>query len=210
MTHRVHPKGFRIKELTDWLSRGFYGAQPAVLLEEDYKIREFLEKKLKLADIEKIEIERFPANISVIIHTARPGLIIGRRGENVTALKSALQKFIVGNKGLRIEIRPIKNPWVSASLCAQWIAHRLEKRMPFRMVMKQALSKIMANKEVEGAKVQVSGRLNGVLMSRSEWLKQGKLRRQSLRGDMDYALVEANCSYGVTGVKVWIYKGEKM
>jgi len=210
MTHRVHPKGFRVKELADWLSRGFYGDNPAVFLEEDYKIRKFLEKKLKLADIEKIEIERFSANISVIIHTARPGLIIGRRGENVTALKSSLQKFGSDDKVLRIEIRPVKNPWVSAQLCAQWIANRIEKRMPFRMVLKQALSKIVVNKDVEGARVQISGRLNGVLMSRTEWLKQGKLRRQSLRSDMDYALVEANCSYGVIGVKVWIYKGEKI
>ncbi len=210
MSHRVHPKGFRIKELSDWLSRGFYGSCPAVLLEEDYKIREYLEKKLELADIEKIEIERFSANISVIIHTARPGLIIGRRGENVTALKSSLQRLVADDKVLRIEIRPVKNPWSSASLCAQWIAHRLEKRMPFRMVLKQSLSKIVANKEVEGARVQVSGRLNGVLMSRTEWLKQGKLRRQSIRSDMDYGFTEANCSYGVIGVKVWIYKGEKM
>ena len=148
--------------------------------------------------------------VNVIIFTARPGLIIGRRGERVSSLKKKLEKFVPGDKGLRVEIKPVKNPWLSASLTAQWIARRLEKRMSFRRLMKQALGKVMSNKEVEGAKIQVSGRLNGVLMSRSEWLKQGKLKRQTLRGKMDYAHAEAYCTYGVIGVKVWIYKGENI
>jgi len=209
MSHRVNPKSFRLRELSDWLSRGFYGQHPAAFLEEDYKIREFLEKKLKGSDIEKIEIERFPANVNVIIYTARPGLIIGRRGEKVTVLKDELQKFVSRGE-VKIEIKPIKNPWSSAAICGQWIASRIEKRMAFRKIMKQALSKIMANREVEGARVQVAGRLNGSLIARREWLKQGKLKRQTIRADLDYAHVEAHCPYGIIGIKVWIYKGEKV
>ena len=209
MAHKVHPKSFRIAGIEDWKSRGFYTDKPAVFLEEDFKIRRFIKKTLKLAEIEKIEIERFPANISVLIYTARPGLIIGRRGEKVALLKNKLLKFIAKGKGMRIEIRPVKNPWVSAPLCAQWIAGRIEKRMPFRHVLKQALSKIMANKAVKGARVEIAGRLNGVLMARREWLREGRLPRQTIKADIDYARAEALCSYGIIGVKVWIYKGNK-
>jgi len=210
MTHRVQPKGFRIREIKDWLSRGFYEKDLAKYLEEDFKIRRFLKDKLKSADIEKIEIERFPAKINVIIFTARPGLIIGRRGERVTILREELTKLLFEKKALNIEVQPVKNPWSSASLSAQWIAKQIEKRMSFRRVMKQALSKIMTSKEVQGARVQISGRLNGVDMARTEWLKEGKLRRQTLRSELDYGQAEAFHIKGVHGIKVWIYKGEKL
>lgn len=210
MSHRVHPKGFRIKETKDWLSRGFYGKKAPALLEEDFKIRRYLENKLKLASVEKIEIERFPASLKVIIHTGRPGLIIGRGGEGLEILKRGLAKALKTQKAVKFEVLAVKDPWTSANLTAQWIAQQIEKRVRFRRVLKQSLSKLMAHKGVEGAKIQISGRLDGNEMSRTEWAKQGKLPRQTLRSHLDYAEYKAICYYGVTGIKVWIYKGEKL
>jgi len=230
MTHKVHPKAYRIRRIDDWDSRGFY-KKPAEYLEEDFKIREFLRKKLGEIGIEKIEIERFPGKLNIIISSARPGLIIGRGGQGIEELKKELEKEIgivpvkkgskpstsfrrkaVGvksKKQIKIEIREIKNPWISANLSAQWAARQIEKRVAYRRVLKQALSKISASKEVKGAKVELSGRLNGAEIARREWVKTGRLPLQTLRSDIDYAQVKAFCSYGVIGVKVWIYKGEK-
>ena len=212
MGHRVHPKAYRIREIADWDSRGFY-KEPAKLLEEDFKIREFLKKKLSKVGIEKIEIERFSNRLNVIISSARPGLIIGRGGEGVELLKKELQnkvlKVTAGKEELRIEIREIRDPWTSAGLSAQWVAQQIEKRVAYRRVLKRALSKITSHKEIQGARIQLSGRLNGAEIARREWLGSGKLPRQTIRADIDYAQAEAHCNYGVIGVKVWIYKGEK-
>lgn len=212
MSHRVHPKVFRIRRIGDWDTRGFY-KNAAQELEEDFRIREYIGKKLNKIGIEKVEIERFPSKINVIISTARPGLIIGRGGEGVEKLKKELENKIIKlsaeKKSLKIEIKEIKNPWTSAGLSAQWIAQQLEKRVPFRRVLKQGLSKIAANKEAKGVRIEIAGRLNGVEIARKEWLGQGRLPRQTIRADIDYARAEANCSYGVIGIKVWIYKGEK-
>jgi len=233
MTHKVHPKAYRIKEINDWDTRGYY-KEPAKYLEEDFRIREFLKKKIGKIGIEKIEIERFPNKLNVIIFSARPGLIIGRGGEGVERLKKELEQKIVkkfevlldkeekemkkepsfakaseDKKGMKIEIREIKDYWTSASLSGQWVAQRLEKRIPYRRVLKQALSKILAPKEVQGARVEISGRLNGAEIARREWVSAGKFPRQTIRADIDYAKTEAYCSYGVIGIKVWIYKGEK-
>lgn len=257
MSHKVHPKIFRIKELADWNSRGFYKRFP-LPLEEDFKIREFLKKRLKDSGVQNIEIERFLGKINVIINTARPGLIIGRSGSGVEELKKEIEKKILkekssltpagalatagkkategkttthpphprspdesrgGRRGgwspalrapeIKIEIREIKNPWLSASLSSQWIAGQIEKRIPHRRVLKQALDKIMANKEAKGARIEVSGRLDGAEIARRTWLKKGQLPRQTLRADIDYAEGRAYCTYGVVGIKVWIYKGEK-
>ena len=216
MSHQVHPKIFRIKEITDWNSRGFYEKGFSNFLKEDFEIRGFLTKKLPRGVIEKIEIERFPSKISVILFTARPGLVIGRRGEGIEALKSQLERKILKKdkkspiKELKIEIIDVKDPWTSASLSAQWMAQQIEARVPYRRVLKQALSKITTRKEVQGARVQVAGRLDGVEIARTEWLKAGKLPRQTLRADIDYAQARAYCRYGVVGIKVWIYKGEKL
>lgn len=210
MAHKVHPKAFRIKEIGDWNSRGFYEKKFASVLEEDFKIREFLQKKIGKIGVEKIEIERFPAKINVIISTARPGLLIGRGGEGVENLKKELEKKILKRKSeLKIEIREIKNPWTSAALVSQWMASQIEKRVRYRRVLKQALDKIMSQKGVKGARVEVAGRLDGIEISRTEWLKKGRLPRQTLRADIDFAQDRAYCTYGVVGVKVWIYKGEK-
>jgi len=226
MTHSVHPKIFRIKETTDWDSRGFYRKNFPSALEEDFKIREFLRKKLRKIGIEKIEIERFPGKIKIIISSARPGLIIGRGGGGIEELKRDLEitlkldkttthfsrpssSLTPGKQEIKLEIREIRNPWFSAQLSAQWIAQQIERRIPYRRVLKRALEKVLAVKEVEGCRIEVAGRLNGAEIARREWLKRGKLPRQTLRADIDYAQARAHCTYGIIGVKVWIYKGEK-
>ena len=209
---KVHPKAFRLKETTDWESRGFYRKDFGKLLAEDFRIREFLKKKIGKLGVEKIEIERFPSKVNVLIHSARPGLIIGRGGGGVEALKKELEANLPLTKEkreIKIEVIEVKDPRASASLAAQWIAQQIEKRVPYRRVLKQALDKIMAVKGVEGARVEVAGRLDGIEIARTEWLKKGRLPRQSLRADIDYAQDRAYCTYGVVGVKVWIYKGEK-
>ncbi|MCD6402448.1 30S ribosomal protein S3 [bacterium] len=213
MAHKVHPKIFRVKETSDWNSRGFYEKDFAQKLEQDFKIRQFLKKKLGSMGIEKVEIERFPGKINVIISTIRPGFIIGRGGKGIEELKEELEKEILRGrkKGeeIRLEVREVKTPWASATLTAQWMAQQIEKRIPYRRVLKQALNKVMSVKGVKGCRVQVSGRLNGVEIARKEWLQKGRLPRQTIRADIDYAHKEAYCSYGVIGVKVWIYKGDK-
>jgi len=210
MAHKVHPKIFRVKNLVDWNSRWLDKKKLPQYLEEDFEIRKFLEKKLGKIGIEKIEIERSPGRINVIINSARPGLIIGRGGGGAEELKRQLvNKVIKEKKELKLEIREIKNPWSSASLSAQWIASQIEKRIPHRRVLKQALDKIVAVKNVKGCRVEVAGRLGGAEIARTEWLIKGRLPRQTLRSDIDYAQARAYCTYGVVGVKVWIYKGEK-
>jgi len=210
MAHRVHPKIFRLKEISNWDSRWFDKKKLPQYLEEDFEIRKFLEKKLGKIGVEKIEIERFPGKINIIISSARPGLIIGRGGGGIEELKKDLEnKVVKEKKEVKIEIREIRDPWLSASLTSQWIAQQIEKRVPYRRVLKQALDKIIAHKEVQGARVEVAGRLDGIEIARTEWLKKGRLPRQTLRADIDYAQAQAFCTYGVVGVKVWIYKGEK-
>lgn len=213
MAHVVHPKVFRIKDSADWNSRWLERKKFPQYLEDDFKVREFLKEKLGKIGIEKIEIERFPGKMNIIISSARPGLIIGRGGEGVEVLKKALENKILkqkqGKAGIRIEIREVKNPWVSAPLSAQWIAQQIEKRVSFRRVLKQALEKIITQKGVEGCRVEAAGRLDGKEIARTEWLKKGKLPRQTLRADIDFSQEEARCTYGTIGIKVWIYKGQK-
>jgi len=210
MAHKVHPKSFRIKHTENWDSRGFYEKDFASFLEEDFKIRQFLEKKIGKLGVGKIDIERSPNKINIIIFTARPGLIIGRGGEGVETLKREIKnKFLEKNSALRIEIREIKNPWTSAALVSQWMKGQIERRTRYRVVLKRALGKIMSQKGVKGARVEVSGRLDGIEIARKEWLKEGRMPRHSLRADIDYDQNTAFCTYGAVGIKVWIYKGEK-
>jgi small subunit ribosomal protein S3 len=211
MGHEVHPKIFRIKEITDWDSRGFYRKNFPRYLEEDFKIRGFLKEKLGSLGLDKVEIERSPSRINVIISSARPGLIIGRRGEGVGLLKKEIEKFFKNKPKpeIKLEIKEVRRPWISASLASQWIVEQIEKRTPYRRILKQALGKIMVNKEVKGARVQLAGRLDGIEIARTEWLKRGRLPRQTIRADIDYAKNRAYCTYGVVGIKVWVYKGDK-
>ena len=217
MGHKVHPKAFKIKEMKDWLSRGFYGRKFPTYLQQNYLIRKYLSEKLPPGTVDDIETERTPTALKVIIKTSRPALIIGRGGKGVEEIRDHLISLIKLAKGnqegpkcdIKIDILEVRNPWVSASLVAQWVAGQLEKQVPFRRVLKMALSKVKENKEIKGVKIEVAGRLNGVEISRREWLKDGRLPRQTLRAQIDYSLQEAFCSYGVLGVKVWLYKGDK-
>ncbi|MDD3386448.1 MAG: 30S ribosomal protein S3 [Candidatus Pacebacteria bacterium] len=221
MSHKVHPKIFRIKGIQDWLSQGFYGSKPLEDIKEDFIIRKFLINKLKESSVEKIEIEKYSNKINVVVYSARPGIIIGRGGEGIEKIRLELLKEVfkknnltlkdlsVLEKKLKMEVREVSNPWTSSVLIGQWIAQRIEKRSPFRKTIKQAIEKTMANKEVKGIKVQVSGRLDGAQIARTEWLEKGRLPRQTIRAEIDYSLSEARCTYGTIGIKVWIYKGDK-
>ena len=221
MSHKVHPKIFRIRGIEDWLSQGFYGKKPFNNVKEDFIIRSFLTKKLKESSVDRIEIERYLNKINVVVYSARPGIIIGRGGEGIEKLRLELLKEIFKKnelslvewknleKKLKIEVKEVSNLWTSSVLVGQWIAQRIEKRMPFRKTIKQALEKVLANKEVKGVKIQVSGRLDGTQIARSEWIERGRLPRQTIRADIDYSLSEARCTYGTIGIKVWIYKGDK-
>lgn len=218
MAHKVNPKSFRIREIEDWNIRGFYGKKMFLTLKEDFLIKDFLTKKLAEASVAKIQIERSANKTNIIIETARPGMIIGRGGGGAEILKKEIEKKIKKNipvsaktsaQELRIEIREIKNPWISASLVSQMAAQQIEKRMPFRQVLKKTIERVMQNKEIKGVKIEISGRLNGVEIARKEWLKQGRLPRNTIRADIDYSQNEAHCTYGAIGIKVWIYKGDK-
>jgi len=213
MTHRVHPKAYRLKTLADWDSRWLDKKKMPQYLEEDFKIRKIIKNKIGKLGVEKIEIERFPGKLNIIISSARPGLIIGRGGGGIEELKKELDNTLPpaegGKREIKLEIKEIREPWSSAALSAQWIAQQIERRVPHRRVLKQSLDKITATKGVKGARVEVSGRLGGAEIARRQWLKKGKLPRQTLRADIDYAQEKAFCTYGVIGVKVWIYKGEK-
>ena len=215
VSHKVHPKSFRIRGTEDWNIRGFYGKKMPQYLEEDFLIKDFLRKKLSEASVANIEIEHSANKLIVIIETARPGLIIGRGGEGVDSLRKEVEVKIqkkLKNKiarEIKIEIREIKNPWISASLVGQMAAQQIEKRMPFRQVMKKSIERVITNKEVKGIRMEVAGRLNGTEIARREWLGQGQLPRNTIRADIDYSHNEAQCTYGKIGIKVWIYKGEK-
>ncbi len=215
MAHKVHPKSFRIKGTEDWNIRGFYGRKMPQFLEEDFLIKDFLRKKLIEASVAGIQIEHSANKVNVIVETARPGLIIGRGGEGIEKLKKEVETKIqrkLKNKNTReikLEIREVRNPWISSALVAQMAAQQIEKRMPFRQVLKKSIERVMTNREAKGIRMEVSGRLNGIEIARREWLGQGRMPRNTIRADIDYAHDEAQCTYGKIGIKVWIYKGEK-
>ncbi len=215
MTHKVHPKSFRIKGIEDWNIRGFYGKKMPQFLQEDFLIKDFLRNKLVEASVANIEIEHSANKLNIIIETARPGIIIGRGGSGVEVLKQMIEKKIFkirkndSKREIKIEIREIKNPWISAPLVAQWAAQQIERRVPFRQVLKRSIERVMSNKESKGIRIELNGRLNGVEIARKEWLREGRLPRNTIRADIDYSQAEAHCTYGAIGVKVWIYKGEK-
>lgn len=215
MSHKVHPKSFRIKGTEDWNIRGFYGKKMIQFLEEDFLVKDFLVKKLIEASVANIEIEHSANKLNIIIETARPGIIIGRGGGGVESLKMMIEKEIFKirkndtKREIRIEIREIKNPWTSAPLVGQWAAQQIEKRVPFRQVLKRSIERVMENKEVKGIRIELNGRLNGVEIARKEWLRQGRLPRNTIRADIDFSKTEAHCTYGAIGIKVWLYKGDK-
>jgi small subunit ribosomal protein S3 len=185
-------------------------------LEEDFLIKDFLRKKLIEASVANIQIEHSANKLNVIIETARPGLIIGRGGNGIEVLKTEIEKKIArklkNNKSkreIKLEIKEIRNPWISSALVAQMAAQQIEKRIPFRQVLKKSIERVITNREVKGIRMEVAGRLNGIEIARREWLGSGRLPRNTIRADIDYAQDEAQCTYGKIGIKVWIYKGDK-
>lgn len=198
----------RLGILRPWRSRWFSAREFSKLLKEDVMLRDFLDKKLKGAFVDSVEIERSPASINLIIRTARPGLLIGRGGEGIEKLKKDTERFLGKKSGLKITVEEIKSPEQHAKVMVESIAQDLERRLPFRRVLKQTMAKITASKGVGGAKISLSGRLDGAEMARYEWLKEGRVPLQTLRADVDFARGRAHLPYGDLGIKVWIYKGE--
>lgn len=214
MSHHVHPYAHRLGILRDWKSRWFADAgQYQEYLKGDVTLRDYLVKKLRGMHVSDIEMERNDKMWKVVIKTARPGLIIGRSGEGAVKLKTeTLKKLarwkIKTPKEFRIEIEEVRSPESNASIVGQMVAEGLEKRLPFKRVIKQMVDKVMANRDVKGVRIEVAGRLGGADMSRREHVRAGNIPLQTIRADVDFAREKANLPYGVIGVQVWIYKGE--
>ncbi len=206
MGQKVDPRGFRVGVINDWSSKWYANTKNfGDYLVEDYKIREFLKKKLKLAGISKIEIERIPKCVKVNVFTAKPGIVIGKGGEGAEKLKAELEKMIA--KQVNLNIVEVKDIDTTAQLVAENVASQLERRISFRRAMKQCIQNSM-KRGAQGIKIACSGRLGGADMARTEFYKEGTVPLQTLRADIDYGFAEADTTYGKVGVKVWIYKGE--
>lgn len=213
MSKVVHPFAHRLGILRDWRHRWFAtGPQYQAYLKADILLREFLQKDLRGMYIGGIEIERGAKTLRIIVKTSRPGVIIGRSGEGSLKLKNKITAFLK-NKHLevpeiKLDIEEIRTPESNAAIVAYMVAESLEKRLPFRRVLKQTIEKVMANRDVKGVRIQLGGMLGGGSMSRTEQLKKGRIPLQTFRSDIDFARERANLALGVIGVKVWIYKGE--
>ncbi|MEK9182398.1 MAG: 30S ribosomal protein S3 [Patescibacteria group bacterium] len=214
MTHIVHPYSHRLGIIRDWKSRWFsVDKKYREFLKGDIMLREYLEKKMRGFYVGSIEIERNEKSFRLIIKTARPGMIIGRSGEGAEKLRNDILKFMNKRKlplgkDFKMDIEEIRQPESNAAVVADMVAEGLEKRMPFRRVMKQTIDKVMANRDVKGVKIFMGGRLGGAEMARSEELKKGRIPLQTLRADVDFAREKAHMTYGDIGIKVWIYKGD--
>ncbi len=215
MTHTVHPYAHRLGIIRDWRSRWFAADKKTfrenILVDET--IRAYLKKRLKGMHVSEVDIERTQNEVRVIVHTARPGLVIGRSGENATKLRTELGKAVrkvapLHNRKVMLDIMEIRQPETSAAVVAQMVAEGLEKRMPFRRVLKSTIEKVMAARDVIGVRIVLSGRLGGADMSRTEQLKKGRIPLQTFRANIDYTQYEAKLPYGVIGIKVWIYLGD--
>lgn len=210
MGRKINPLSYRLGISKNWRSQWLNLKNMPSVLHDDYKIRRLIKEQGEKARIENIFIERKAKDIKIIIKTARPGFLIGRQGEGIARLQKSLAKLLKTNRRINIAVEEVRHSEISAPIVAQSIAEDLERRMSYRRVLKQYLSKIMQHKEVKGAKIRVAGRLDGIEIARKEWLREGRLPLSSLRADIDYGFTEANCTYGVIGVKVWIYKGDKL
>ena len=205
MGQKVNPHGLRVGVIKDWDSKWYAEADFADNLIEDYEIRKYLKEKLYSSGVSKIEIERASDRLKVIIHTAKPGIVIGKVGAEIEKLKKEVQKFT--SKKLLIDIKEVKRPDREAQLVAENIALQLENRVSFRRAMKSTMSRTMKS-GAKGIKTAVSGRLGGADMARTEFYSEGTIPLQTLRADIDYGFAEADTTYGKLGVKVWVYKGE--
>ncbi len=205
MGQKVHPYGFRLGVIKSWRSRWYSEKEYAANLQEDLRIRTYVKNRLIHAGVSAVEIERKSSRVHVIIHTARPGIVIGKKGAEIENLKKDLQKFT--RKEVSITIQEIRRPETDAQLTAENVAMQLERRIAFRRAMKKTVLSSM-KLGAKGIKIHVAGRLGGAEMARSEWYREGRVPLHTLRADIDYGFAEANTTYGKIGVKVWIYKGE--
>jgi small subunit ribosomal protein S3 len=211
MGHKVNPIGFRIGITQDWKSRWFSKKNYQHNLKQDIEIRQGIMQKWKKASIAGVEVERTAKMIKIIIKTARPGVLIGRGGSGIEDVNNYIKThFFNSNKNtnLKIEVQEIKFFEENAEIIAQNVATQLEKRMPFRRVMKSMLDQVIKNKNIKGVKIEMSGRLGGAEMSRKEWVAKGTLPLHTMRADIDFSRTTAYTAYGTIGVKVWLYKGE--
>ena len=216
MTHVVHPYSHRLGIIRDWKSRWFGKDQSQYVdhLRADVLVRAWMTKRLKGMYLSLIEIERTEKQYRIMIHTSRPGMIIGRGGDGIEKLRAALKKEmarlkIIVPQDVKLDIIEVSSPEADAAIVASMIVEGIEKRLPFRRVLKTTIEKVMANRDVQGARIAVSGRLGGAEMARREQIKRGGIPLQTLRADIDFARERANMTYGVIGIKVWIYRGMK-
>ena len=206
MGQKVHPIGFRLGIVKEWTSKWYANSKDyPVLLNTDLKVREFLKKKLSQASVSRIQIDRPANNAQITVHTARPGLVIGKKGEGIDGLRNEVSEMM--GVPVHISIEEIRKPELDAQLVAEGIAQQLERRIMFRRAMKRAVQNTM-RLGAQGIKVNVSGRLNGAEIARNEWYREGRVPLHTLRADIDYGFAEASTAYGILGVKVWIFKGE--
>ena len=206
MGRKVHPIGFRLKVTKTWDARWFAeGDKYVEFLQEDIAIRDLIHQESENAGVSKIEIERFPGKVKVILHTSKPGVLIGRKGSNVKLLRKKLEELV--GKAIDVDIKEIETPDLDAFLVAENIARQIEGRISYSRAMNRTIQRTM-REGAEGIRVEVAGRLGGAEMSRTIHMREGRVPRQTLRADIDYAVTEANTTYGKIGVKVWIYKGE--
>ena len=206
MGHKVHPTGMRLGIIKDWTSTWYAGSKDyATFLGIDMEVRAYLRKKLANASVSRIQIERPANNARVIIHTARPGIVIGKKGEDIERLRSDISKMM--GVPAQVSVEEIRKPELDAYLVAESVAQQIERRIMFRRAMKRAVTNTLRLGAL-GIKINVSGRLNGAEIARSEWYREGRVPLHTLRADIDYGFAEAQTTYGVIGIKVWIFKGE--
>lgn len=206
MGQKIHPFGFRLSVQKNWSSRWYSTSKNfPEMLNSDIRVRSFLKKKLAHAAVSKIVIERPARNAKITIYSARPGIVIGKKGEDIESLRATLQKMM--GVPVHLNIEEVRKPELDATLIAESIAQQLEKRVMFRRAMKRAMQNAM-RLGAQGIKIMSAGRLNGAEIARTEWYREGRVPLHTLRADIDYGVAEAKTTYGVTGIKVWVFKGE--
>lgn len=206
MGQKVHPTGIRLGIVKDWNSRWYANSQDySVFLHQDIKVREYIRKKLANASVSRIQINRPANNAQITVHTARPGIVIGKKGEDIDVLRQEVSKMM--GIPVQLNVEEIRKPELDAQLVAEGIAQQLEKRIMYRRAMKRAVTNTM-RLGAEGIKISIGGRLNGAEIARTEWYREGRVPLHTLRADIDYATAEANTTYGIIGIKIWIFKGE--
>ena len=209
MGHKVHPVGFRLGISSDWSSRWYADNKSfSEHLEQDVRTRKYIRQRLKDASVSRVQIERPARSAAVTIHTARPGIVIGRKGEDIERLRTEIAPMLgLERSAVKVSVEEIRKPELDAQLVAESIAQQLERRVMFRRAMKRAVQTTM-RLGAGGVKVNVAGRLGGAEIARTEWYREGRVPLHTLRADIDYGMAEARTTYGIIGVKVWIFKGE--